>query len=87
MGEPCIEFKSPFADRSLHVSVSEYEDAQRRVGSLSPRAITFHGVGWASGTPPVSRLSSEWQTTEGGRLRITDRRLYDQQMRILLGLD
>jgi len=69
-------------------SVADYDDRVRFARRLSnPRAITFHGVRWAVGAPPVQNLTTEWQETDEARLRIIDRQLYNRQMHQLLGLD
>lgn len=68
-------------------SVQEYEDARRRARSLSnPRALAFHGVGWAEFIPRVEQLTTEWERLEFGYVRICDWDVYDAQMRELIGI-
>ncbi len=65
--------------------MAEYEAGLSKARHLSsPRARSFHGVGWTEDAPPVEALTVDWQKPGCEKFRINDREAYDQQMHQLL---
>jgi hypothetical protein len=82
----CIEIKRPFRE-STRLTVAEYDDGIRRSRSIRTiAALSYEGLLWSRGAPPVETLTRDGYEAEDGLVRVTDPEAYDLQMRKLLGI-
>ena len=85
---PCIERHARFGGQVHQYSVFEYVESMRSGSSLtSSKARAFHRVIWTEAAPEVHELTIEGEQTKEGLFRVSDRALYDEQMRQLLGIE
>lgn len=83
----CIERRN-WRGTITTLPVWEYEKGRSFVRRLSSdRAITFHGLGWATFAPPVEQLGVEWLDLDGkAGFRVADWETYAWQMRRHFGI-
>jgi hypothetical protein len=86
--EESIEYRARGSEAVVYFSVAwyDYQLARARKAAVSEPSGPGE-VYWTDGAPSVEEISTEWQETTDGRVRICDWDLYDAQMRVLIGLD